>query len=290
MTIFDSGRTLNAQTLEAFWISVKHANPLSVGINCALGPEQMRPFVEEFSNVATCYFSCYPNAGLPDPLSPTGFPKLPEDMGPLMRDFAEQGWLNIAGGCCGNTPEHIKCIAEALRGVAPRRVKGKGEREKGLQAEPAAGTAAATTAGSNETVTENALPTEPVAPRSTATAKLTQFAGLEALDLRPEITFTLIGERTNVTGSPKFAKLILEGKFEQALAVARQQVENGAQIIDVNMDEGMLDGEKAMTKFLNLVVAETGDRAGADDGGQLEVERHRGGAALHRGQGDRQFD
>ena len=125
VTIFDSGRTLNAQTLPAFWLSVAHARPLSVGINCALGPEQMRPFVEELSNVATCYFSCYPNAGLPDPLSPTGFPKLPEDMGPLMRDFAEQGWLNIAGGCCGNTPDHIKCIAEAVRGVAPRSPLGR---------------------------------------------------------------------------------------------------------------------------------------------------------------------
>src|SRR6201996_9367091 len=125
VTIFDSGRTLNAQTLEAFWISIAHAKPLSVGINCALGPDQMRPFVEELSRVATCYFSCYPNAGLPDPLSPTGFPKLPEDMGPLMRDFAEQGWLNIAGGCCGNTPEHIRCIAEALRGVQPRKLRSK---------------------------------------------------------------------------------------------------------------------------------------------------------------------
>jgi len=213
VTIFDSGRTLNAQTLEAFWLSVKHANPLSVGVNCALGPEQMRPFVEEFSKVATCYFSCYPNAGLPDPLSPTGFPKLPEDMGPLMRDFAERGWLNIAGGCCGNTPDHIKCIADALRGVVPR----------------------------------------PLPPRSTATS----YAGLEPLTLRPEIPFTLIGERTNVTGSPKFAKLILEGKFDQALTVARQQVEGGAAIIDINFDEGMLDGEKSMTHFLNLVAAET---------------------------------
>src|SRR5271156_4588212 len=119
-TIFD---TLNAKTLEAFWISVAHARPLSVGINCALGPDQMRPYIEEFSNLATCYFSCYPNAGLPDPLSPTGFPLLPGDMGLLMRDFAEQGWLNIAGGCCGNTPEHIRCIAEALRDVPPRKLK-----------------------------------------------------------------------------------------------------------------------------------------------------------------------
>jgi 5-methyltetrahydrofolate--homocysteine methyltransferase len=212
VTIFDSGRTLNAQTLEAFWISVAHARPLSVGINCALGPEQMRPFVEELSGFATCYFSCYPNAGLPDPLSPTGFPKLPEDMGPLMRDFAQQGWLNIAGGCCGNTPEHIRCIAEAVRDVKPRQ-----------------------------------LP----APKS-----ITQYAGLEPLTLRPEIPFTLIGERTNVTGSPKFAKLILEGKLDDGLTVARQQVEGGAAIIDVNFDEGMLDGEATMTRFLNLIAAE----------------------------------
>jgi 5-methyltetrahydrofolate--homocysteine methyltransferase len=234
VTIFDSGRTLNAQTLEAFWLSVKHANPLSVGINCALGPEQMRPFVEEFSKVATCYFSCYPNAGLPDPLSPTGFPKLPEDMGPLMRDFAEQGWMNIVGGCCGNTPEHIKCIAEAVRGVKPRKVA----------------VALRATGGS-----ENA-PASTVARSATAT-HMTQYAGLEPLTLRPEIPFTLIGERTNVTGSPKFAKLILEGKIDQALTVARQQVEGGAAIIDVNFDEGMLDGEKTMTQYLNLVAAET---------------------------------
>jgi 5-methyltetrahydrofolate--homocysteine methyltransferase len=213
VTIFDSGRTLNAQTLQAFWLSVAHARPLSVGINCALGPAQMRPFVEELSRVATCYFSCYPNAGLPDPLSPTGFPKLPEDMGPLMREFADAGWLNIAGGCCGNTPEHIKCIADAMKG-APHR---------------------------------------PLPNR----APLTSYAGLEPLYLRPEIPFTLVGERTNVTGSPKFAKLILEGKFDQALTVARQQVEGGAAIIDINFDEGMLDGEESMTHFLNLIAAET---------------------------------
>ena len=232
VTIFDSGRTLNAQTLKAFWLSVAHARPLSVGINCALGPEQMRPFVEELSNVATCYFSCYPNAGLPDPLSPTGFPKLPEDMGPLMRDFADQGWLNIAGGCCGNTPEHIRCIAEAMKGATPRKVEGRRKKEEGRQSD------------------SELLP-------STFSLHTSSYAGLEPLYLRPEIPFTLIGERTNVTGSPKFAKLILEGKFEQAITVARQQVEGGAAIIDVNMDEGMLDGEKSMTHFLNLIAAET---------------------------------
>jgi 5-methyltetrahydrofolate--homocysteine methyltransferase len=212
VTVFKGGVTLNAQNLEAFWLTVAHARPLSVGINCALGPLEMRPYVEELSGLATCYFSCYPNAGLPDPLSPTGFPLLPEDMGPLMRDFAEQGWLNIVGGCCGNTPEHIKCIAEAVRGIAPR-----------------------------------VPPT--IAPKSA-------YAGLRPLTLRPEIPFTLIGERTNVTGSPRFAKLILEDKFEEAVAVARQQVEGGAAIIDVNFDEGMLDGEKAMTRFLNLIAVE----------------------------------
>ena len=218
VTIFDSGRTLNAQTLEAFWISVAHARPLSVGINCALGPEQMRPYVEEFANLVPCYFSCYPNAGLPDPLSPTGFPLLPADMGALMREFAAEGWLNIAGGCCGNTPEHIHCIAEALRDVKPRQARGY------------------------DASTPGGLPT--------------QYAGLESLTLRPEIPFTLIGERTNVTGSPRFAKLVLEGKFDEGLKVARQQVEGGAAIIDVNFDEGMLDGEKAMTRFLNLIAAE----------------------------------
>ena len=212
VTVFKGGVTLNAQNLGAFWLTVAHAKPLSVGINCALGPLEMRPYVEELSGLATCYFSCYPNAGLPDPLSPTGFPLLPEDMGPLMRDFAERGWLNIVGGCCGNTPEHIKCIADAVRGVPPRQ-----------------------------------LP---------QLAPVTAYAGLKPLTLRPEIPFTLIGERTNVTGSPKFAKLILESKFEEAVAVARQQVEGGAAIIDVNMDEGMLDGEKAMTRFLNLIAVE----------------------------------
>jgi len=248
VTIFDSGRTLNAQTLQAFWISVAHAKPLSVGINCALGPEQMRPFIEEFSGVAECYFSCYPNAGLPDPLSPTGFPKLPEDMGPLMRDFAEQGWLNIAGGCCGNTPEHIRCIAEAVKGVPPRKL-----RTKNLELR---------TEGAEELRTKNLeLRSEGTGSDAgvlrSSFSVLSSYAGLEPLYLRPEIPFTLIGERTNVTGSPKFAKLILENKFDEALAVARQQVEGGANIIDVNFDEGMLDGEKAMTHFLNLIAAET---------------------------------
>jgi 5-methyltetrahydrofolate--homocysteine methyltransferase len=228
VTVFKGGVTLNAQNLGAFWLTVAHANPLSVGINCALGPVEMRPYVEELSGLATCYFSCYPNAGLPDPLSPTGFPLLPEDMGPLMRDFAERGWLNLVGGCCGNTPEHIACIAAAVKGLPPRKVEPKIRRTKSSE-----GTVASPTA----------------LPRSA-------YAGLKPLYLRPEIPFTLIGERTNVTGSPKFAKLILENKFEEAVAVARQQVLGGASIIDVNFDEGMLDGEKAMTRFCNLIAVE----------------------------------
>jgi 5-methyltetrahydrofolate--homocysteine methyltransferase len=212
-TITDlSGRTLTGQTTEAFLNSVGHFPLLSIGLNCALGPKEMRPYIEELSRLAPFHVSAYPNAGLPDPLSPTGFPETPESLAPQLRDWAEQGWLNIIGGCCGTTPDHIRAIAEATRGLAPRRI-----------------------------------------PERTRTLRL---SGLEPFTARPEIPFINVGERTNVTGSPKFAKLILGGQFDEALAVARQQVEAGAQIIDVNMDEGMLDGAAAMTKFLQLVASE----------------------------------
>ena len=212
-TITDrSGRTLTGQTVEAFWNSVAHANPLTVGLNCALGPDLMRPFVEELVHLAPTYTCFYPNAGLPDPLSATGFPETPESLAPQLREWAEAGFLNIVGGCCGTTPQHIKAIADAVRGLAPRRV-----------------------------------PT--VAP-------YLRLSGMEAFKLTPQTNFVNVGERTNVTGSPKFSKLILAGNYDEALAVAKQQVENGAQIIDINMDEGMLDGVAAMTKFLNLVAAE----------------------------------
>ncbi len=211
VTIVDqSGRTLSGQTIEAFWISVSHMDLLSVGINCALGAKQMRPYVEELSHLAPVHISCHPNAGLPNAFG--GFDETPERMAADMRDFASSGWLNIAGGCCGTTPAHIKAIAEAVRGLAPH-VLSKPER-------------------------------------------YTRFSGLEPLVLRPDSRFVNIGERTNVTGSPKFSKLILGGQYEAALAVARQQVENGAQIIDVNMDEGMLDSEQAMTTFLHHIAAE----------------------------------
>jgi 5-methyltetrahydrofolate--homocysteine methyltransferase len=211
VTITDrSGRTLSGQTVEAFWISVSHMDLLSVGINCALGAKQMRPYIEELSHIAPVPISCHPNAGLPNAFG--GFDETPESMSADMRDFASNGWLNIAGGCCGTTPAHIRAIAEAVRGIPPH-VVSKQER-------------------------------------------YTRFSGLEPLVLRPDSRFVNIGERTNVTGSPKFSKLILAGELEAALAVARQQVENGAQIIDINMDEAMLDSEQAMTTFLNYIAAE----------------------------------
>jgi 5-methyltetrahydrofolate--homocysteine methyltransferase len=212
-TITDlSGRTLTGQTVEAFLNSVSHFPLLSIGLNCALGPKEMRPYIEELATKAPFFVSTYPNAGLPDPLSPTGFPETPESLAPQLRDWAEQGWLNIIGGCCGTTPDHIREIAKVVRGFKPRSI-----------------------------------------PDRTQTLRL---SGLEPFTARPEIPFINIGERTNVTGSPRFAKLILAGNFDEALAVARQQVEAGAQVIDINMDEGMLDGIAAMRKFLNLIASE----------------------------------
>ena len=211
VTITDlSGRTLSGQLIEAFWNSISHANLMSVGINCALGAKQMRPYIAELSNVAPVYISCYPNAGLPNAFG--GFDETPERMGADLRDFASQGWVNIVGGCCGSTPEHIQAIAEGVKDCAPH--------------------------------------------KKTHVPRITRLSGLEPLSIRPEANFVNIGERTNVTGSPKFAKLILSGNLEEALAVARQQVEGGAQIIDVNMDEGLLDSEKAMVEFLHLIGSE----------------------------------
>jgi 5-methyltetrahydrofolate--homocysteine methyltransferase len=207
-----SNRGVTGQTVEGFWNSISHVPLLSVGMNCALGPAEMRPLIEELSGLAPIYMSAYPNAGLPNPLLPTGFPETPETLAPQLRDWAQNGWLNLVGGCCGTTPLHIKAIADAVRGLPPR-----------------------------------------VPPKVEAYSRL---SGLEALTLRPETNFVNIGERTNITGSPKFSRLILAGDYEGALVVAKHQVENGAQIIDVNMDEGMLDSEKAMTRFLNLVASE----------------------------------
>ena len=212
-TITDlSGRTLTGQTVEAFAISVAHAPILSLGLNCALGPREMRGYIEALSHCSPVHVSVYPNAGLPDPLSPTGFPETPETLAPQIREWAQQGWLNIVGGCCGTTPAHIRAIAEAVKDCPPRR-----------------------------------LPAWPAA---------TRLAGLEPLVITPDTGFLMVGERTNITGSPKFSKLILSGDFEGGLAVARQQVEGGANILDVNMDEGMIDSPAAMTRFLNLIASE----------------------------------
>jgi 5-methyltetrahydrofolate--homocysteine methyltransferase len=211
VTITDnSGRTLSGQTVEAFWNSVCHANPLSVGINCALGGKQMRPYVEELSRAAGVFMSCHPNAGLPNAFG--GYDETPAETSAILRDFAMNGWLNIVGGCCGTTPEHIKAIATSVRGLKPR-----------------------------------------IVPHPEPYLRL---SGLEPLTFRPDLSFVNIGERTNVTGSPKFSKLILSGQYEEAVSVARNQVDGGAQIIDVNMDEGMLDSEAAMTRFLNIIAAE----------------------------------
>ena len=207
-----SNRGVTGQTVEAFWNSISHVPLLSVGMNCALGPKEMRPLIEELSGIAPIHLSAHPNAGLPNPLLPTGFPETPQTLAPQLRDWAQNGWLNIVGGCCGTTPAHIKLIAETMHGIPPR-----------------------------------TIPT---------VESYTRLSGLEALTIRPDSNFVNIGERTNVTGSPAFSKLVLAGDYETALSVARQQVEGGAQIIDINMDEGMLDSRAAMEKFIRLVSSE----------------------------------
>jgi 5-methyltetrahydrofolate--homocysteine methyltransferase len=211
VTITDaSGRTLSGQTPEAFWISISHANLLSAGINCALGAREMRSYIEELSSYLPIALSCYPNAGLPNELGE--YDQSPAEMASVLREYAENGWLNFVGGCCGTTPDHIRAIAQAVKTCKARK---------------------------------------PAKPQP-----YTRLSGLEALTIRPDTNFVNIGERTNVTGSPRFSKLILSGDFEGALSVARQQVEGGAQIIDINMDEAMLDSERSMSTFLNLLASE----------------------------------
>jgi 5-methyltetrahydrofolate--homocysteine methyltransferase len=207
-----SGRILSGQTVEAFWNSIRHARPLTVGLNCALGAALMRPYIEELAKKADTFICVYPNAGLPNPMSDTGFDETPADTSALLKEFAQAGFVNVAGGCCGTTPEHIAAIAQAIDGMAPRTV--------------------------------------PDRPREL------RLAGLEAFNVADDALFVNVGERTNVTGSKAFARMILAGQFDEALQVARQQVENGAQIIDVNMDEAMLDSVAAMTRFLNLIASE----------------------------------
>ena len=207
-----SGRILSGQTVTAFWNSIRHAKPLTIGLNCALGAALMRPYAEELSNIADTFVCIYPNAGLPNPMSDTGFDEKPHDTSSLLKEFAESGFVNVAGGCCGTTPEHIAAIAESLKACQPR-----------------------------------------VVPEIDRKMRL---SGLEPMVIGDSELFINVGERTNVTGSRVFAKLIIDEQYEEAVSVARQQVENGAQIIDINMDEGMLDAEKAMVKFLNLIASE----------------------------------
>src|SRR3990167_3827455 len=210
-TITDaSGRTLSGQTIEAFWISVQHAKPLSIGINCALGAAEMRPYLQTLATISNSMVCAYPNAGLPNELG--GYDQSPAQMAALIKEFAESGFLNIVGGCCGTTPEHIAAIAQVVSQIPPRK--------------PAI--------------------SEPYC----------QLSGLEVLTIRPETNFINVGERTNVSGSARFAALIRNNDFETALEVARQQVENGAQIIDVNMDDAMLNSELAMETFLKFIASE----------------------------------
>jgi 5-methyltetrahydrofolate--homocysteine methyltransferase len=210
-TITDqSGRTLTGQTTEAFYNSIRHIRPLAVGLNCALGPKELRPYIEELSRISETFVSCHPNAGLPNAFG--GYDEAPDAMANTLREFAEEGFVNLVGGCCGTTPRHIKAIADTVRGVRPRLVPSLNQELR--------------------------------------------LSGLEPLNIGSQSLFVNVGERTNVTGSLRFAELIKEGEFEAALKVARQQVENGAQVIDINMDEGLLDSEAAMETFLNLIASE----------------------------------
>jgi 5-methyltetrahydrofolate--homocysteine methyltransferase len=210
-TITDaSGRTLSGQTAEAFWNSLRHARPLSFGLNCALGAKELRQHVEELSRLCDCYISAHPNAGLPNAFG--GYDETPQMLADEIREWGETGIINIAGGCCGTSPDHIRAIAEALKDTKPRR------------------------------------------PASTDFSL--RLSGLEAFNVNDSSLFVNVGERTNVTGSKAFARMILEGRYDDALAVARQQVENGAQVVDINMDEAMLDGRGAMVRFLHLVGSE----------------------------------
>ncbi len=232
VTITDrSGRTLSGQTVDAFYVSIRHAKPFAVGINCALGARDMRPYLAELARLAECYVTAYPNAGLPNAFGE--YDEQPQETSTLLRDFATSGFVNILGGCCGTTPDHIKAIAVAVSGISPRPV-------------PADSWIAAN-------FREPAARRE---QRGASSEHYSQFSGLEVLTIRPDSNFQMIGERTNVTGSARFARLITSGNFAEAVSVAADQVRGGANLIDVNMDEGMLDSEQAMTTFLNYVATE----------------------------------
>src|SRR6266568_4867079 len=257
-TVIDkSGRNLSGQTVEASLISIAHAQPLVVGLNCSLGPDEMEPHIEELARISPYFMGAYPNAGLPDPLSETGFPETPETFAPKVAKWAENSWLNLVGGCCGTTPEHIRAIAKAVRGCKPREFSNS--RAFTLGSTPVSGAnaspARAEGVSPSRTSREGNAP-ERSSSRDACAPQTLQLSGLEPLKITPEFGFAVIGERTNITGSPKFSKLILADDFEGALTVARQQVAGGANLLDVNMDEGMIDSEGAMTRFLNLIGSE----------------------------------
>ena len=231
VTVTDlSGRTLSGQTLDAFYASIRHARPLALGINCALGAREMRPHLEELARLAECYVLCYPNAGLPNAFGQ--YDQLPEETGELLKSFVTASLVNIVGGCCGTTPDHIRAVGKGVEGLAPRPLPAG----SWLQLD----------------ATGEASPESP-AP---SPEHFTTFSGLETLTIRPESNFQMIGERTNVTGSAKFARLIKNNDYSAAVQVAAEQVRNGANLIDVNMDEGMLDSEQAMTTFLCYIATE----------------------------------
>jgi 5-methyltetrahydrofolate--homocysteine methyltransferase len=240
---------ISAQTIEALWNAVAHARPISIGLNCSLGPDLMYPFLSELARASGVAVSCYPNAGLPNPLSPTGFDLEPADMARHLGEFARAGLVNIAGGCCGNTPEHIAAIARALAGKPPRRYQ--------MPPPPAAAPApsrAATSTAPNPTGAATGQAADPP-PSGGPGPRPLRLSGSQPFTQQPG-TFLMIGERTNVAGSPRFAKLIKDGKYEEAVTVARQQVESGANVIDICMDEGMIDGVAAMSRFLSLLGSE----------------------------------
>ncbi|MEP7049506.1 MAG: methionine synthase [Pseudomonadota bacterium] len=222
---------ISAQTIEAYWTAMKHVNPISIGLNCSLGPDLMYPFLADLADKSSAAISCYPNAGLPNPLSVTGFDLEPADMARYLGDFAKGGLINIAGGCCGNTPEHIAAIAKALEGKPPREIPVRPVSVSDAEVK--------TATRAPELFSERPL-------RLSGSQPFTQQLGV----------YMMLGERTNVAGSPKFAKLIKDGKYEEAVSVARQQVENGANVIDICMDEGMIDGVAAMTRYLQLLASE----------------------------------
>ena len=231
VTITDrSGRTLSGQTIDAFYVSIAHAQPFSVGINCALGAREMRPYLAELSRIARTYITCYPNAGLPNAFGE--YDEQPHETAQLLKDFATSGFVNILGGCCGTTPDHIRAIAQAVHDVNPRPLRASG--------------------GGGASEAEGDAPGESLAP----SPQFTQLAGLEVLTIRPDSNFQMIGERTNIMGSTRFARLVKAGEYADAAAVAAEQVRGGANFVDVNMDEAMLDSERAMTEFLNFIATE----------------------------------